>query len=43
MPTSHAYFAYNSRLNKFEKFDYAEAFKKADTKIPIDEFFKLKG
>lgn len=31
MPTPPAYFGYNARLNKFDKFDYQEAYQKADT------------
>jgi hydroxyacylglutathione hydrolase len=41
MPSPPSYFAYNARLNKFDKFDYEEAFKKSNTKLPIDEVYKL--
>lgn len=36
MPSPPSYFAYNARLNKFDKFDYEEAFKKANSKLSID-------
>jgi hypothetical protein len=41
MPTPPAYFSYNATLNKFDKFDYEEAFKKTNTKLSIDEVHKL--
>lgn len=42
MPSPPAYFSYNARLNKFDKFDYEEAFKKANTKLSVDEVITLK-
>jgi len=41
MPSPPSYFAYNARLNKFDKFDYEEALKKSNTKLSIDEFQNL--
>lgn len=41
MPSPPPYFAYNARLNKFDKFDYEEAFENADTKLSIDEVIQL--
>lgn len=42
MPSPPAYFSYNARLNKFDKFDYEEAFNKANTKLSVDEVISLK-
>ncbi len=42
MPSPPAYFSYNARLNKFDKFDYEEAFNKANTKLSVDEVIDLK-
>jgi hypothetical protein len=41
MPSPPAYFAYNARLNKFDKFDYDEAFQKANLKLSVDEVINL--
>lgn len=41
MPSPPAYFAYNARLNKFDKFDYDEAFQKANLKLSVDDVIKL--
>ena len=42
MPSPPAYFSYNARLNKFDKFDYEEAFKKANMRLSVDEVVTLK-
>ena len=42
MPSPPAYFSYNARLNKFDKFDYEEAFNKANRKLSVDEVIDLK-